>query len=78
MKSFPIKKSILSLIILSILSCSSVKTATVSGKFRLFKKGKMATPRQLKMLKEKFITELLVFLIWAIPNYSNKQKLEML
>ncbi|MFV8341879.1 OB-fold nucleic acid binding domain-containing protein [Flavobacterium sp. XS2P39] len=40
MKLFPLKKSILSLMIISFASCSSVKTATVSGKVSAIQKGK--------------------------------------
>ena len=40
MKLFPLKKSILSLITIGILSCSSVKTATVSGTVSAIQKGK--------------------------------------
>lgn len=40
MKLFPVKKTILSLMIVSFVSCSSVKTATVSGKVSAIQQGK--------------------------------------
>ncbi|WP_052257276.1 OB-fold nucleic acid binding domain-containing protein [Flavobacterium sp. AED] len=68
MKSFPFKKSILSLIILSILSCSSVKTATVRGKVSAIQKGKDGYTATIENTKGR-----IYFGTISIPNLSNPQ-----
>jgi RecG-like helicase len=68
MKISPIKKSILSLIILSILSCSSVKTTTVSGKVSAIQKGKDGYTATIENTKG-----LIYFGTISIPNLSNPQ-----
>jgi RecG-like helicase len=68
MKLFPFKKSILSLIILSILSCSSVKTATVSGKVSAIQKGKDGYTATIENTKGKIYYGTI-----SIPNLINPQ-----
>ncbi|MFV5699152.1 OB-fold nucleic acid binding domain-containing protein [Flavobacterium sp. ZT3R17] len=68
MKIFQIKKSIASLIILSILSCSSVKTATVSGKVSAIQKGKDGYTATIENTKGR-----IYFGTISIPNLSNPQ-----
>jgi hypothetical protein len=68
MKSFPFKKSILSLIIISFVSCSSVKIATVSGKVSAIQKGKDGYTATIENAKGK-----IYFGTISIPNLSNPQ-----
>ena len=68
MKISPIKESLLSLLILSILSCSSVKTATVSGKVSAIQKGKDGYTARIENTKGR-----IYFGTISIPNMSNPQ-----
>jgi hypothetical protein len=68
MKIFPIKKSIASLIIISILSCSSVKTATVSGKVSAIQKGKDGYTATIENSKGRIYYGTI-----SIPNLKNLQ-----
>jgi hypothetical protein len=68
MKIFPFKKSILSLIIICFLSCSSVKTATVSGKVSAIQKGKDGYTVTIENAKGNFFHGTI-----SIPNMSYPQ-----
>ena len=68
MKILSIKKSIASLIILSILSCSSGKNATVSGKISAIQKGKDGYTATIENSKGRVYYGTI-----SIPNMSNPQ-----
>lgn len=68
MKLFPFKKSIISLIIISFISCSSVKTATVSGEVSAIQKGKDGYTATIENAKSKTYHATI-----SIPNLSNPQ-----
>nr|WP_314897981.1 hypothetical protein [uncultured Flavobacterium sp.] len=68
MKSFPIKKSILITIVFCAISCSSVKTATVSGKVSAIQKGKDGYTATIENTKGR-----IYFGTISIPNLSNPQ-----
>jgi hypothetical protein len=68
MKLFPLKKSILSLITICFLSCSSVKMGTVSGEVSAIQKGKDGYTATIKNAKGKMYHGTI-----SISNLSNPQ-----
>ncbi|MFV5693742.1 hypothetical protein ACM55K_17100 [Flavobacterium sp. LT1R49] len=68
MKKSILKNSILSLIIISVVSCSSMKTATVSGKVSVIQKGKDGYTATIENTKGRIYLGTI-----SIPNLSNPQ-----
>lgn len=64
-----LKNSILSLIIISIVSCSSMKTTTVTGIVQSVEKGKDGYTAQIKTTKST-----IYFAVISIPNLRKPEK----